>query len=200
MVRLHDLRDDREAETGPGGARPLATPEPFENVTALVSAGFRVHGPRCLRCHWPRSPTVTSVPGSGVSNRILDQISDRVADRVSVPSYDDRLVVAMEGDRFVLRQRPGRHACDDIGGHVVQVDAIGDIESNRIKSGNSKKLIDEPIHAGDIGFDLCNLYVLIDGIESRGDDRERRAKLVGCICGELVVEGRNPARGDRARD
>src|SRR6516164_7227775 len=101
LMCLHDLGDDRKAETRPAGTFSLAAPEPFEHVTPLIprDAGATVrdaHGTiGRRRDHY-------LAPGSGVSNRVLDQISDRIANRVSVPSHDDRRVVTIEGDGFVL--------------------------------------------------------------------------------------------------
>src|SRR5262249_890971 len=103
LMRLHDLRDNREAETGTAGALSFATPEPLEHVTPLIS---RDTGSMVRDAHAAigRRRDQNLAPGGSVSNRILDQISDRIANRVSVPSHDDRLVVAIEGDGFVLHQ------------------------------------------------------------------------------------------------
>jgi hypothetical protein len=87
LMRLHDLSDDRKAETSAAGALSLATPESLEHVTPLVS---RDPGSTVRDAHAAIGGCGDHylAPGNGVSNRVLDQISDCIANRVSVPSHD----------------------------------------------------------------------------------------------------------------
>ncbi len=145
---------------------------------------------------------------SGVGNGILDQIPDRVADRVAVPFDDHRFVFAVEGDRFLFSKRPGRHRRHDFGGDIIEINSIRDVQSDRIQTSNAHKLIDEPVHARDISFDLGYLTILLNDIEGGRDNGKRCAQLMGCIRGELTlkVEALLKAvqcaidRGDQGRD
>ncbi len=46
---------------------------------------------------------------------------------------------------------------------------------NAVDVAARKRLIHQPVHARDIGFNLRDLSIFINGIEHRRDNRERRA-------------------------
>src|SRR5262249_2272548 len=58
---------------------------------------------------------------------------------------------------------------------------IANAEHDGIQPGDAKELLDEPVHARDVGPQFLELAVSIHRLESRGNDRERRAKLMGGI-------------------
>src|SRR5215831_12547073 len=95
VMRLHDLRDDCEAETCSRGSRPLSSPEPLEQMIPLL---WRDPQPAIRNAYASIGVSADRhlAAQRGMCDDIFDQISDCIADRVSIPFDDDWLVLAVE--------------------------------------------------------------------------------------------------------
>ena len=93
-----------------------------------------------------------------------------------------------ERNGLTLGDGPGRHRGHSQGCDFVEIDGT-ELERDGIQPGDAKELLDEPVHTRDIGPQFLELAVSIHRFESRVDDRERRAKLMGGVGGELALHG-----------
>src|SRR5262252_6425936 len=169
-------------------ARPRPAPAEFvpfprqnrSKTRSLCSRG--IPGPRSAMLTLPLAYVliVTSLPGAvwatAFSTRFL--IASPIAYRF--PLMTTGLSSPWKAIGFLL--------ANDLGRYIAQVEPIGHVESNSIKSSYPEELIHKPVHARDIGLDLRNLSIFIDTIECRGDDRKGRAQFVGRIGRELPLE------------
>src|SRR5262249_4500032 len=112
-----------------------------------------------------------------VSDRVLNQISQRVFDGVSVCFYVHWPLASRERNGLNLGYGPGRDRADNRGCDFVEIDGAK-FERDGIQPGHAKELPDQPVHPRDVGPQFLELAVSIHRLESRSDDSERRAKLM----------------------
>jgi len=185
-MRLHDFFDDRKPEPGAGAARLPATPEAVEQMRPILEA---------------RAPATIGDADAAVRrelhshlrvrrckcNRILEQVAQRVLDRVPVPSNMNRVISADKRDGTLLRNRNRRDVFDDVGCSPRKIQILGDVECHTVETRHTQQLIDQPIHARNVLPQLCEIAVAFDAIEFCRDDRERRPELVRRIRGEPAL-------------
>src|SRR6516164_2363931 len=106
-MRSHDLADDGEAEAGAFLLFAPAAPEPFENVRSIL---WR-HTTAAIG-HFNPASTVDRHGHFGsswrVNDRVLDQISQRIFERVSVRFHVHWPLGSDKRYRLLLGDGPGR--------------------------------------------------------------------------------------------
>src|SRR5262249_24645776 len=107
-MRSHGFPDNGEAQAGAFVSLPRAAPEPFENVLAIISRDAAA-----VISHFN---STSAIDRHGhlrsirrVQDGVLDQISERIFERVSVSVDLHRLLGADKCNRPVLSDRPRRH-------------------------------------------------------------------------------------------
>src|SRR5262249_20796343 len=114
----HGFADDGETQASAFASLRRAAPESFKNVVAILSR----HAAAVISHFNPTS----AIDGHGhlrsirrVQDGVLDQISERIFERVSVSVDLHRLLGADKCNRPVLSDRPGRHRSHKGGCNLV---------------------------------------------------------------------------------
>src|SRR5205814_7731366 len=107
-VRSRDLQDNRQSQSRAVGSNALPTPEPIKDARPVSDRYAR--------------PTVQNTKGTLLTDidnhfrrrrrmreRILDEIAQRIPNRVSVTDDDDWMIGAGQRDRPAGGQRQMRH-------------------------------------------------------------------------------------------
>src|SRR5262245_63445573 len=104
-MRPHDLADDGEAEAGAFLLFAPAAPEPFENVLSIL----RWHAAAAIGHFYP-APAIDRHghfrSSRRVNDRVLDQISQRILERVSVCFHVHGPLGSDERDGLTLGDGP----------------------------------------------------------------------------------------------
>src|SRR5262245_54006025 len=134
-VRSHGFADDSETKAGAFVPLPGAAPEPFENVLAILwrhaAAVISHFNPtRAFDC----DGHLRSI--RGVQDGVLDQISERIFERVSVSVDLHRLLGADKCNGPLLSDRPRRHRSHNGGCDLVEIDSA-EFERDRIQPGDA---------------------------------------------------------------
>jgi len=130
-VRLHDFLYDSETQAHAGSFDTPASPKPFEYPLLLVDWNSRtlvgnVHA--TVRQHFYRH----LLPHWRVGNRILDEISDRVLDRVSISLYVDGLIGSCESKNPAPFDDPRRQCSNNRSGRGLKIHRFRRVERNRV--------------------------------------------------------------------
>src|SRR5215467_3115788 len=141
-MRSHDFADDGEAEAGPFLLFARATPEPFENVLPILP--------------WHAAATIGHLDPAatidrhghfrsrrGVNDRVLNQISQRILERVSVCFYVDWSLGSDERNGLTLGDGPRRHRGHNRGCDLVEIDRA-EFQCDGVQPSDAKELLDEP--------------------------------------------------------
>src|SRR5262249_41086301 len=146
-MRSHDLADDGEAEAGAFLLFAPAAPEPFENVLSILwrhaaaaIGHFNPTGTIDLHGHFRSSRRV--------NDRVLNQISQCILERVSVCFHVHWPLGFDERNCLLLRDGPGRHRSHNRGCDFVEIDGA-EFERYGVQPSDAKELLDEPVHARD---------------------------------------------------
>jgi hypothetical protein len=130
-VRLHDLLYDGETQSDAGSVDTPPSPKPFEYPLPLVdwNSGtavdnvyetVREHLYRHLFAQWR------------VGNGILDKVSDRVLDGVSISLYVDRLIGPCQSEKPAPLDDPRRQCSNNGSGRGFKIHRFRRVERNGV--------------------------------------------------------------------
>src|SRR5262245_35964281 len=118
-MRSHDFVDDGEAEAGALLLFAPAAPEPLENVLTIL--------PRHAAAAIGHLDPAATIDRHGhfrsrrrVNDRVLNQISQRIFERVTVCFYVDWPLASDEGNGLLLGDGPRRHRGHNRGCDLVE--------------------------------------------------------------------------------
>src|SRR5260370_20361380 len=169
-----------------------ATPEPFENVLTIfgshaTAAIGHLDPAGAIDCHgYFRSRR-------RMNDCVLDEISQRIFDRVRVSLHLDWLIRTGKRNDPLLGDRAGRHhgynrRCDLVEIHLVEVERDG------VQSGDAQELLDDPVHARAVGPQFLEAAVPVHRLEGPRDDRKRGAQLMSGIGSKLTLHAKTCIR------
>src|SRR6516225_455377 len=87
-----------------------------------------------------------------MDDRIFHQVPDRVGNRMPVAFGMYRSIRARESELSFLDQSPRGHSRHNTAGHLIELDEFADIQYDRVQPGDTQQLLDQPIHASDVGL------------------------------------------------
>ena len=125
-----------------------------------------------------------------MQDRVFDEVTERVFDRVAIPGNDYSSVKTVEDDSSFLRESPGRHRCDRVRRDLIQVYLVRCVYGDAVQPGDTQQLINEPVHAGYIGLQFCKLAVPFHDVERASNDGKGRTQFVRGVRGELSLKSK----------
>ena len=172
-MRLHYFLYDCETKSSTSGLRARSSPETIED--AIPIAGRDARSP--IGYAYARVAMNTHKDfgtSRGMADRIFHQISDRVGDRMSVGVDTYRSLRDRERELSRLDQSPGGHGRHNAAGDLIELDDFADIQHHRVQPRDTKQLLDQPIHASDVGLEFDEIVASLLILERSIDDGQRR--------------------------
>src|SRR5215471_4358988 len=119
---------------------------------------------------------------------IFHQVPDRVGDRMSVAFGMYRSIRARECELSFLDQSPGSHGRYNTAGHLIELDGFADIQHDCVQPGDTQQLLNQSIHASDVGLEFDEIAISLHILECSVYDRKRRPQFVSRIRSELPLD------------
>src|SRR5204862_5417498 len=69
------------------------------------------------------------------------------------------------------------------------ISGAGHIEANGVEPGHTQELLNDAVHARDIGSQLCKFTVSLHRLKRCGDNGEWRAQLMGGVRSKFALHG-----------
>ena len=186
VMRGGDAGHDGKAQTAALGPRAITSPEALEDRLA-----FRQRHARSLIENEHRAVgghvDLDRAAGRAMANGVLDQVSHRSEKRLGVTAHPDRGFRAGERDGLAIVHGQRRHEGHGIGTDSLQIRLRAAVHDEGLEFGDVEDLVHRARHVDDVVLQRLPHRRILQRIDARPHDGQRRPQLVRHVGGEFAL-------------
>ena len=125
-----------------------------------------------------------------MADGVFNEIAQRLMQRIVIGVDPDRRLGAGDGHAAMPDQRERRHRMRHFESQRGKIGPFVTLQGQGLELGHKKQLLDQPAHAPNIFAERGSNRLVAEGIEMRGQNRERGAQLMGRIGREIPLRAK----------